>query len=54
MISVDDCRDLLGPECPMTDKDIAGLREQLYELAVFVIELAEQEWNDERNIEGPV
>ena len=38
MLSTERCREYLGPQCPMTDKEIETLRDQLYALAALVID----------------
>ena len=40
MLSVDRCREYLGPQCPLTDNEIEALRDQLYALAVVALDAA--------------
>lgn len=37
MLDIDRCRELLGPGCPLTDEELALLREQMYLLAQMLL-----------------
>ncbi len=37
VINIDLCRELLGDDCPMTDEEIAALRDQLYGIAALAL-----------------
>jgi hypothetical protein len=39
MISLDRCRQILGPHCHLSDADLALVREHLYALAQTTVEL---------------
>lgn len=44
MLSLKDCRRLLGPRCTLTDQEILELRDQMHELAVLAVD----SWMGER------
>lgn len=44
MIGIEECRDLLGSECPLTDEQVANLRDSLYLIAAFVMD--DLQWSD--------
>lgn len=33
MITIDECREVLGEGCPLTDDELSELRDQLYHIA---------------------
>lgn len=40
MLSVQQCRKILGNDCSLTDQELEGLREQLYGLAHVAVKIA--------------
>ncbi len=46
MLTLEQCRELLGPDCAMSDQDIALLRDQLYAIADLAIVRATRGNND--------
>ena len=39
MLSIEECRRLLGESCPMSDKELTQVRDQLYLIADLAIDL---------------
>lgn len=42
MIPISQCRELLGPECALSDTEVERLRDELYALADIAITIFEQ------------
>lgn len=40
MLSIERCREILGPDCPLSDEELAAMRDQLRDLALIAIEHA--------------
>lgn len=38
MLSIDQCRERLGRDCPLTDQELVRLRDQLYDLARIALD----------------
>jgi hypothetical protein len=48
MLSLEQCRKVLGPAAPLSDETLTALRDQLYGLASVVIE----QWEAKRPLEA--
>jgi hypothetical protein len=40
MLSLDDCRQILGPDAPASDQDLEALRDRMYRLARLTVDMA--------------
>jgi hypothetical protein len=45
MISFERCRKILGPENPVSDENLAALREQLYSFAELALDIRDRKQN---------
>jgi hypothetical protein len=43
MLSISRCRELLGPDCPLTDQEVERLQNQLYLFAEIALDLYRDE-----------
>jgi hypothetical protein len=43
MLSLEKCREILGPECKLSDAELEALRDQLYQLAEVAIEVYQEQ-----------
>jgi hypothetical protein len=49
VLSLEECRSLLGDACPLTDQELRSLRDQLYRLAHLALDPDNLEGNREKN-----
>jgi len=52
-LSLDRCRELLGPSCDLTDQQLEEVRDGLYSAANDLLDLAQEQMNSHRPADRP-